>query len=136
MLPGFDRIIEERIRRAQQKGKFEDLEGTGKPLIFEKDGHVAGELRLAYKILKNADYLPPEIELKNEIKRTEDLLSGMEDTAEKYRTLKKLNFLIMKLNSLGNMPIDLEMPQKYSGKVLERLEASGKNKKYLKSHKG
>ena len=136
MFPGFDRIIEERIRRAQQKGKFEDLEGTGKPLIFEKDGHVAGELRLAYKILKNADCLPPEIQLKNEIKRTEDLLSGMEDTAEKYRTLKKLNFLIMKLNSLGNMPIDLEMPQKYSGKVLERLEASGKNKINLKSHKG
>ncbi|MBW2450174.1 MAG: DUF1992 domain-containing protein [Deltaproteobacteria bacterium] len=136
MFPGFDRIIEERIRRAQQKGKFEDLEGTGKPLIFEKDGHVAGELRLAYKILKNADCLPPEIQLKNEIKRTEDLLSGMEDTAEKYRTLKKLNFLIMKLNSLGNLPIDLEMPQKYSVKVLERMEASRKNKKNLKSHKG
>ena len=136
MFPGFDRIIEERIRRAQQKGKFEDLEGTGKPLIFEKDGQVAGELRLTYKILKNADCLPPEIELKNEIKRTEDLLSGMEDTAEKYRTLKKLNFLIMKLNSLGNMPIDLEMPQKYSGKVVERLEASRENKKNLKSHKG
>ena len=129
MFLGFDRIIEERIRRAQQKGEFENLEGTGKPLIFEKDGQVAGELRLTYKILKNADCLPPEIELKNEIKRTEDLLSGMEDTAEKYRTLKKLNFLILKLNSIGNMPIDLEMPQKYSGKVLERLEASGKNKK-------
>jgi len=129
MFLGFDRIIEERIRRAQQKGEFENLEGTGKPLIFEKDGHVAGELRLAYKILKNADCLPPEIELKNEIKCTEDLLSGMEDTAEKYRTLKKLNFLILKLNSIGNMPIDLEMPQKYSGKLVERLEASGKNKK-------
>ena len=128
MFPGFDRIIEERIRRAQQKGVFEDLEGTGKPLIFENDGHVAGELRLAYKILKNADCLPPEIELKNEIKRTEDLLSGMEDTAEKYRTLKKLNFLIMKLNSIGNMSIDLEMPQKYSGKLVKRLETSGKNK--------
>jgi hypothetical protein len=128
MFPGFDRLIEERIHRAQQKGEFEDLEGTGKPLIFENDGQVAGELRLAYKILKNADYLPPEIELKNEIKRTEDLLSGMEDTAEKYRTLKKLNFLILKLNSLGNRPIDLEIPQKYSGKLAERLEASGKNK--------
>ena len=136
MFPGFDRIIEERIRRAQQKGKFEDLEGTGKPLIFEKDGQVAGELRLVYKILKNADCLPPEIQLKNEIKRTEDLLSGMEDTAEKYRTLKKLNFLIMRLNSLGNMLIDLEMPQRYSGKLVERLENSGKNKKNLKSHKG
>ena len=127
MFPGFDRIIEERIRRAQQKGEFENLEGTGKPLIFENDDHVAGELRLAYKILKNADCLPPEVELKKEIERTEDLLIGMEDTAEKYRTIKKLNFLIMKVNSIGNMRIDLEMPQKYSGKLIERLEASKKS---------
>ncbi len=49
MFPGFDRIIEQRIRRAQQKGEFENLAGTGKPLIFENDGHVADELRLAYK---------------------------------------------------------------------------------------
>ena len=129
MFPGFDRIIEERIRRAQQKGEFENLAGTGKPLIFENDGHVADELRLAYKILKNADCLPLEIELKKEIERTEDLLRGMEDTAEKYHTLKKLNFLIMKLNSTGNMSIEFEMPQKYSAKLIERLEASKKNKK-------
>ena len=128
MFPGFDRIIEERIRRAQQKGEFENLTGSGKPLVFKDDGHVAEELRLAYKILKNADCLPAEIELKKEIKRTEELLSGMQDTAAKYRTLKKLNFLIMKLNSIGNMPIDFEMPQKYSAKLLERLEAPGKNK--------
>ena len=126
MFPGFDRIIEERIRRAQQKGEFENLEGTGKPLVFENDNHVAGELRLAYKILKNADCLPHEVELKKEIERTEDLLNGMEDTAEKYRTLKKLNFLIMKVNSIGNMRVDLEMPQKYSVKLVERLEASKK----------
>jgi len=50
----------------------------------------------------------------------------MEDTAEKYRTIKKLNFLIMKVNSIGNMRIDLEIPQKYSGKLVERLEASKK----------
>jgi len=128
MFPGFDRIIEERIRRAQQKGEFENLTGSGKPLVFKDDGHVAEELRLAYKILKNADCLPAEIELKKEIKRTEELLSGMQDTAAKYRTLKKLNFLIMKLNSMGNIPIDFEMPQKYSAKLVERLEAPGKNK--------
>jgi hypothetical protein len=128
MFPGFDRIIEERIRRAQQKGEFENLTGSGKPLVFKDDGHVAEELRLAYKILKNADCLPAEIQLKKEIKHTEELLSGMQDTAAKYRTLKKLNFLIMKLNTIGNMPIDFEMPQKYSAKLVERLEAPGKNK--------
>ncbi len=129
MFPGFDRIVEERIRRAQLKGEFENLEGAGDPLQLEDDNHVADELRLAYKILKNADCLPPEIELKKEIARAEDLLSGMEDTAEKYHALKKLNFLIMKLNSLANVPIEFEMPQQYSDKLVERLEASKKNKK-------
>ena len=129
MFPGFDKIIEERIRRAQHKGEFDNLEGAGKPLNFENDGHVADEMRLAHKILKNADCLPLEIELKKEIERTEDLLRDMEETAEKYRALKKLNFLIMKLNSIGNMPIELEMPQQYSAKLVERMETSKKNKK-------
>ena len=129
MFPGFEKIIEDRIRRAQQKGKFENLEGTGKPLIFDSDNHVASELRLAYKILKNADCLPAEIQLKKEIKRTEDLLSGMEKTAEKYRTLQKLNFLIMKLNSMTNLPVNREMPQKYSARLVERLETSATNKR-------
>ena len=129
MLTGFDKIVEERIRSAQKNGAFEDLEGSGKPLRYDDDSHVAEELRLAYKILKNADILPPEIELKKEIERTEDLLSSMEGAAEKYHTLKKLNFLIMKLNSLRNRSIRLDMPQKYSGKLVEQIEASKKNKK-------
>ncbi len=85
---------------------------------------VAEELRLAYKILKNADCLPPEIELKKEIQQTEELLSGMGETAAKYRTMKKLNFLIMKLNTLRNTSIEFEAPQKYSDKMIEKLESS------------
>jgi hypothetical protein len=129
MFPGFEKIIEDRIRRAQQKGEFENLEGAGKPLIFDSDSHVDSELRLAYKILKNADCLPAEIQLKKEIKRTEDLLSGMEKTAEKYHTLQKLNFLIFKLNTIANLPVDREMPQKYSAKLVKRLESSATNKR-------
>ena len=129
MFPGFERIIEERIRKAQQKGEFENLEGAGKPLKFDRDDQVDNELRLAYKILKNADCLPAEIQLKKEIKRTEDLLTGMENTAEKYRTLKKMNYLILKLNTMADLPISREMPEKYSAKLIERLEASAIRKK-------
>ena len=123
MFTGFSKIIEERIRRAQKKGVFENLEGSGKPLNLEDDGYIAEDLRLAHKILKNADCLPPEIELKKEIKCTEDLLSGMKDTAQKHRTLKKLNYLIMKLNTVRDTSIELEMPQQYSNKLVERLES-------------
>jgi hypothetical protein len=124
MFTGFSRIIEERIRKAQKKGAFDNLEGSGKPLNLENDSHIAEDLRLAYKILKNADCLPPEIELKKEIERTEDLLGGMKDTAQKHRTLKKLNYLIMKLNAVRDTSIELEMPQQYSLKVVERLESN------------
>ena len=132
MIPGFAKIVEERIRRAQKKGEFENLEGSGKPLDLLDDQMVAEELRLTYKILKNADYLPPEIELKKAIRQTEELLSGMGETAAKYRTMQKLNFLIMKLNTLRNTSIEFEAPQKYSDKLIEKLESSASSVKKKK----
>jgi hypothetical protein len=122
MIPGFNKIVEMRILTAQKNGEFDDLEGSGKPLKLD-DGCVPEELRLAYKVLKNADFVPPEIELKKEVKQTEDLLAGMQDTAEKYRTLKKLNFLIMKLNTLRNTSVVFEMPQQYEEKLVGRFES-------------
>ncbi len=124
MIPGFTKIVEERIRKAQKKGAFDKLKGSGKPLDLLNDQAVAEELRLAHKILKNADCLPPEIELKKEIQQTEELLGAMGDTAEKYRAIKKLNFLIMKLNTLRSAAIEFEEPQKYSDKLVEKFEAS------------
>jgi len=114
MLCGFEKIVEERILKAQKMGEFENLPGAGKSLAFEDNRFISEELRLAYKILKNADCLPVEIELKKEIKQTEE-------TSEKYRTLKKLNFLILKLNSTRDTSIAHEMPQVYTGKLVERF---------------
>ena len=122
MIPGFARIVEDRILAAQKNGEFENLHGAGRPLEFKNDALVAEELRLAYKVLKNADCLPPELELKKQIRQTEDLLAGMQDTAAKYRVLKKLNFLIMKLNTLRNASINMEMPQLYLEKMAVRLK--------------
>jgi len=90
MVYGFEKIVEERILTAQKRGEFENLPGAGKPLAFEDNRFISEELRLAYKILKNADCLPVEIELKKEIKQTEDLLAGMQETSEKYRMPEKI----------------------------------------------
>jgi hypothetical protein len=126
MIQGFEKIVEERILQAQKKGEFENLDGFGKPLALHDDYHVPEELRLAFKILKNADCLPPEIELKKEIRQTEDLLMGMQDTSEKYRLLKKINFLIMKLNTIRDSSVMLEMPQYYMEKLVDCLDKSNK----------
>lgn len=120
MFTGFEKIIEERIKKAQREGKFENLPGSGKPLPKE-DINVPEDIRLAYKILKNADCVPPELEIKKEIRTTRELLSGMEETSEKYKVLKKLNLLILKLNSMGNASAHFDVPQRYMDPVADRL---------------
>jgi hypothetical protein len=131
MISGFEKIVEERIRRAFERGEFDDLSGAGKPLALEDDSSVPEELRLAFKILKNAECLPPEIELRKEIEKTEDLLAAMPDTAEKYQILKKLNFLILKVNAARGASIANEIPQHYTERIVSRLETGKRNKKCL-----
>ena len=133
MIQGFEKIVEERILKAQKKGDFENLIGSGKPLKLNENYYIPEELRLAYKILKNADCLPPEIELKKEIKQTEDLLAGMQETCDKYRILKKLNFLIMKLNTMRDTSIMNEMPQHYMEKLVRHIEESKTQKELFKN---
>jgi hypothetical protein len=126
MIGGFEKIVEERIRRALKEGAFDDLPGFGQPLELADDSHIPEDLRLAHKILKNAGCLPPEIEVKKEIQRTEDLLAGMDQTQEKYKLLRKLNFLIMKLNSMRSASIERDLPQRYAAQVVDRLDKSGR----------
>lgn len=128
MISGFEKIVEERIRKAQERGEFEGLDGTGRPLELADDSHIPEDLRLAFKVLKNAECLPPEIELRKEIEKTEDLLAAMPDTAERYRTLKKLNFMILKLNAMRRASIANEIPEHYAAQVVSRLEM-GKQRK-------
>jgi len=120
MFTGFEKIIEERIRKAQRDGAFDDLPGAGKPLPPE-DMNIPEDIRLAYKILKNADCIPPELELRKEIRSTQALLTGMPETGEKYKILKKLNLLVMKLNSMRSTNIQFDVPQQYLGPMAERL---------------
>ena len=119
MFTGFEKIVEERIRKAQLQGEFENLPGAGEPLDLEQDQAVPEDLRLAYKILKNAGCLPPEIELKKEIRQTEDLLADTMGTVERYRALKKLNFLVMKLNAMRRGSIAFDVPQRYMAQVAD-----------------
>lgn len=123
----FDKIADEKIRKAMEEGEFDNLPGKGRPLELEDDSHLPQDLRLAHKILKNAGCLPPELEVQKEIRTTEALLAGIQDTREKYRQIKKLNLLIMKLNMLRRVSPLLETPQVYYEKVLDKLDPPNKS---------
>ncbi|MGD8877468.1 MAG: DUF1992 domain-containing protein, partial [Syntrophobacterales bacterium] len=93
VLAALERVAEKRINEAIQRGEFDNLPGSGEPLNLEDDRQIPDDLRLAYKVLKNADCLPPELELKKEIRTAEELLNSLEDESSKYRQIKKINYL-------------------------------------------
>ncbi|MCO5107740.1 MAG: DUF1992 domain-containing protein [Burkholderiaceae bacterium] len=62
MFAAFNDLIERRIDEARRQGAFDDLPGTGRPLELDDDRLVPEELRVAWRILKNAGFVPPEVE--------------------------------------------------------------------------
>lgn len=122
MIPGFEAIVEERIKKAQKDGAFDRLPGTGRPLVFDEP-NVPEELRLAHKILKNAGFLPPEIEVKKQISQTRELLDSLETPGpEKTRVQKRLNYLLTKLDTLrGASCVSAVSRDQYKSHILKKL---------------
>ncbi len=122
MIPGFDALVEQRIKKAQKEGEFDNLEGANKPLGFE-DLNIPKEFRLAHKILRNAGFLPPEVELKKKITQTEQLLeAAMIGTPEKLNIQKKLNYLLTKFNTIrGDRPITPLLSGTYQTNIIKKI---------------
>ncbi len=79
----FELIAERKIREAMDNGAFDDLPGKGQPLPQDDACGVPEELRMGYKILKNAGCLPQELELRREMLTLGDLLRSCPDEEEK-----------------------------------------------------
>lgn len=117
----FSKLAENRIREAIEAGEFDNLQGKGQPLNLDDDSHIPPELRMAYKILKNADCLPPELVLRQEVVQLQDLVASMPDEAEKLKQMRRLNFMMMKLSMMRPVSAQLQEHDLYTPKVLERL---------------
>ncbi len=107
----FDRIVEERIQQAQKEGLFDDLPGKGKPLNLEDDTCVPEDLRLTYKVLKNSNCLPVEMELRKEIFNLRQLLNAAIDEETRRELRRELNMLILDLNVRRKQAVSLGLPQ-------------------------
>ena len=81
-------IAEQRIAEAVAKGELDGLPGEGRPLDLDDDAHVPQDLRLAWRILKNAGYLPPEVQTLNEIARLERIAVGDASAMHKLALLR------------------------------------------------
>lgn len=120
-------IAEQRIAEATERGEFENLPGMGKPLILEDDSHVAPELRMAWKILKNANCLPPELAERKEMGNIADLLDNCADAKEKLRQMRKLRIMLDRISLNSQRSLCLEENDEYYQKILARLERHERN---------
>ena len=64
-----ENAIEKQIREAIERGDFDHLPGTGKPLDLGENPYTPADWRLAFKILLDAGMAPDWIELDKEIRR-------------------------------------------------------------------
>jgi hypothetical protein len=114
-----DQLVEARISDAQARGEFDNLPGAGKALQLQDDFLVLEELRAAYRLLKNAGYLPSAVQMRREIAEVEQLLQLAEDTAERQLLNQRLRYLLLKLGESGRDSRIMREPY-YHAKLMMR----------------
>ncbi len=83
-------LAEQKIAEAIRRGDFDNLPLKGQPIPHEDLSGVPEELRMGYKILKNAGMLPQELELNRERLRLQDLIACCDDEQERHDLRRRL----------------------------------------------
>ena len=118
-----DRLAEERIQQSIKRGDLDNLPGRGEPLQLDDDSHVPPELRAAYRLLKNAGFVPPEIEWRRELSEIEALLTQAENDADSDRIRKRLLVLRLQLEQSGKSGSQLWLQSAYRERLIQKLSA-------------
>jgi Domain of unknown function (DUF1992) len=95
-----EKLIEEKIREAMERGEFDDLPGKGKPLDLDAYFATPEDVRLGYSVLKGAGCVPVEVELQNEIESIKTRLIACDDDRERQSLRKEIEGKTLKLNLL------------------------------------
>ena len=86
----FELIAERKIEEAAARGEFDGLPGEGRPLDLDDDALVPEDLRMAYRILKNAGYAPQEVQAHGRGERKLSLMSARVEARYFRRAVRKL----------------------------------------------
>jgi len=116
-----DRLVEANINAASKRGVFDNLAGAGQPQNLDEDNGVPESLRAGYRLLKNAGFVPPEIQTRREIDSIDQLLrAATSDDAESRRLFKRRQWLELRLaeSSRGRA---LLADREYGAQLRDRL---------------
>ena len=85
-----DKIVEEMIKKAQERGEFDNLPGKGKPVDLTEYFEMPEDVRVAQSMLKNAGMTSREVDLLKEIAELRQLLAKVVDEKKKAEIQKQI----------------------------------------------
>lgn len=75
----WDKIIEEKIRAAQEEGKFDNLKGKGRPLALDDNPFEDPAMQMAHTLLKDngfrPDWLEDDLQLREKLAQARQALA-------------------------------------------------------------
>ena len=120
---GLDALVERRIQAAIARGEFDGLPGAGRPLALDDDPLVPEELRVAYRLLKNAGYVPPELAQISEVNQLLGAISRGELAAgERSAGARRLRALLIELELSGRTATTQAVWQEYGEALRGRCD--------------
>lgn len=128
----FQIVSEDKIRKAYKDGEFDHLPGMGKPLKLDDFSGIPEELRMAYKLLKNAGFTEQESALKQEMMTIESLIKKCDNSSEKEELQRKYNERLLRFNRLMSKrgaETNSSFFKNYQQKVEDKLKMSVTNQK-------
>jgi hypothetical protein len=78
-------VSDNKIKEAIKDGEFNNIPGMGKPLKEDDLSHVPENLRMGYRMMKNAGMIEDEGALKKEMMTIDDLISKCYDNEERVK---------------------------------------------------
>jgi len=93
-------IAEEKIQEAINRGELDHLPGAGKPLPPDELANVPEELRVGFKLLRNAGMIPEEMQLRKDMLTIGDLIAACQTDVERKKLQLELSAKWLRYQSL------------------------------------
>jgi hypothetical protein len=87
----YETFIEKQIQKAIAEGKFDNLEGKGKPINLDDYFAAPEDIRLGYSVLKSQKFVPEEVDRLKEIGQLKEKIKNCSDADEQRKLNKILN---------------------------------------------
>ena len=93
-MPTQDEVIAKHLQESLANGELQATAGFGKPMAADEGWEATPDaLRMPFKILKNAGFVPPEVEMFQRRAALNSQVSAAADEAERDALMRELSLL-------------------------------------------